>query len=353
MPIIECTSNNSNMLVKQGTPLPEAKISYELKANKLSKKLFCFVGTNILVHNYITGHRDPAKHQYLTIHKDRKFRHKLTYGATTVVSGDTWLFAGDWGCDPKDIKHNVRRLKRMLQRYIRLMPKSKPFAIHKDFDDGCYLRVTKLVKQELEQVAEGIKVWEADRQEWFERESRHYTFHDLKTLATFVPKPNPFMERFERRQKEFEEEMKRHKEMGCPICANREYLESLGYLLPEETGAKDIDYRLSMNFAYHKEEDCWALNWLVLYNKFVLEHTPKCKKCKRPIQTSVIFGCSSWVERVKSGLCNEHDLNYQRRMASALLNTRVPKSQRRIKEMDSYSLGQNQTSLTTFFGEKT
>lgn len=351
MPIIKCTSCNSNSLVSQKGKgsLKEAQIAHRVKTDKLSKKLFCFVGTSILLHNYIEGHQDPKNRP--SVPKE-KLQHNLKYGATKVLSGETWLFAGDFvHCDAEDLKHNVRRLKSMLQKYIRIMPKSKPFALHKDYDDGCHLCVTKLVKKEVDQVTEGIKVWETDRKEWFEQESRFSEFHDLKTLKNFVSPPNSYLERNKR---EFEEKMKQHKEIGCPICANREYLEGLGNLVPDVTGDKDIDYRLSMNLNYYRAEDSWALNWLILYNKFALEHTPKCKKCKRPIRTGVIFGCGSWVDRVKSKLCDEHDLNYQKKMAAlnSLYFKQPQKRKKTIKDM-RYPYDSNQPSLITFMKKET
>ena len=134
----------------------------------------------------------------------------------------------------------------------------------------------------------------------------------------------------------------------CPICANRQYLESLGELQPRVTGDERIDKMLAMNYDYCSSEPFWVRNWLVLRAEFIVKHTPKCSKCGQIIETGWIFGCDSWVKRIRKGICYDCDEQYQAE-TRRLEREYSPKPKRRkIKEHDAYSLGSSQKGLEEF-----
>ena len=111
----------------------------------------------------------------------------------------------------------------------------------------------------------------------------------------------------------------------CPICKNREYLESLGELKPEVTDNKITDEALAMNFNYYSSQPIWVRNWLVLRAAFIVKHTPKCPKCGELNRTGVIFGCDSWVRRIEKGICYDCDPEWQRQMRRFELEMRKGK----------------------------
>ena len=258
-------------------------------------KLLCFPGTNIYCHDFLE-HCDPDKDRF---DRDQKpLPSDLKYGSTTVAYlNSEWFFDADFDhCKLEDLKHNIRTLRKMLEKHMKgELSKLKLYIIHKDYDDGVYI-VTRNKVPNATQKPEGMSVWQGDPTKCWDQWE---TAKPWNLLDGYNP---PLPQWKINQQKELE---KKHE--NCPVCINKAFLQSLGELKPEVTGNKDVDYHLAMNVNYHCNTVAWALNWLVLKNKFEVDNTPKCKECEQPIFTSVIFGCDTWKKDVKSGLCKKHD----------------------------------------------
>jgi len=302
--LIKCTASPSQNIKE---PLENAKIAYTVETTKQMRDLFCYVGTDIFVQGYIVNHQNPERPS--PWFEQKELPDNLKYGSTYVIliEGE-WMFSGDFQhCPAEDLRHNAKVLRAKLEELRIKHPKAKLYSLHKDYDGGCYLG-SHLKKPKLT-VEFGANCHVS--QHSLEILQKHNDFHDWSQLLSYEEE-NTYRTR---RIAEYKKEMERHvEEVKCPICANREYLESLGELKPEVTGDKNLDYKLAMNFEYFHGEDVYAKNWIVLKNKWEIEHTPKCKKCGKPNFQSTYFGCDSWVKDIDKGLCRDCDPEFQRMM---------------------------------------
>jgi len=328
-----------------------ASISYEVKTSDLNARLFCYPGTDIFAHDFVRHVAAPEWRPKQEDEVDLPFGTRYGSSEVTVIGGK-WYFCGDFEhCNKDDIKHNIRILRTLLERLITNYPTLKPFSLHKDYDEDICLYVegdgSDIDEDEFEDEFAGIHFYDCCPADKFEpRTASDYDRYDRlmpwEQFETYDPPlPSWYLER-ERRSKEVHE--------NCPLCANREYLEKLGELEPETTGDEHTDNQLAMNYDYHKKEDLapWALNWVLLKNKFEVENAPKCTQCGKPIFTGTIFGCDLWVERVKNGLCNEHDPEWQRARAEVERQTRMAKSNCRYKGLVEAASNEKQKPLAEF-----
>jgi hypothetical protein len=116
----------------------------------------------------------------------------------------------------------------------------------------------------------------------------------------------------------------------CPICANKEYLESLGELTPRVTGNEEDNRHLALNYEHYRGEPVFVKNWLLLKNEFAYKYTPRCTQCGNPIWNTVIMGCDSWVDDVASGLCENCDpvkIEFSLRVKREMEGAKIPEKQ--------------------------
>ena len=325
--LIKCTAKPSQHLQNYGETLATAEIAHAVETTKRDHDLFCYVGTDIFVHGYIEGHCNPDRPR----RPEKELPDGLKYGSTyVVVNKGKWVFSGDFQhCAPEDIRHNAKLLRAKLEELIAKHSKAKPFCMAKAYDGDCYLYTKDKKKMPVIEFGSNLSV-SVESIEYLEK---HNSFQDWSELESYEEENTYRKSQIEKHK----QEMKRHKdEMKCPICANREYLENLGELKPEITGDKETDYHLAMNYDYFTQEDPWARNWIVLKNKWEVEHTPKCTKCGNPIFTNIYFGTDSWLSQINKGVCYNCDPEYQRKMREDELERkkRIPPKERLHEELE-------------------
>ena len=334
----------------------EMQIAYQLLVTEQEKNLFCFVGTDIFVHDYLPHKKSPAYRGKTP--KEKVDSHGLKRGSTSVcVIDGKWYFEGDFEhCDHDELKENARILRGLLEKFLESdLKKFRPYYIGKDYDRGIYVSTEQQQTHEPREV-DGIRIsqhsMERFRQYSFpvdvcyrDDKDKQNCWQPWETLDSYNP-PDPAW--MTPAAKNMYGHTREEIHQRCPVCANRKYLESLGELKPEVTGKTNYDKHLAGGYTYHNGDEIFALNWLLLKNKFEAEHTPTCKVCGDLIDTSVIFGCDSWVRRVKSGLCDEHDPEVKRRHEEFMREWNSDKHNKKLKPTAS-SASEKTGPLDAFF----
>lgn len=311
---IRCTSNNSSTVAIHDHP----KISYVAEASKQERDLFCFVGTNIFVQDLITHEtiKEPAD-EYWKRNEQASLTVRQVIAEHVGAKCEDWIkYLNDGGRHLEWIKTTFgltltqEDFKRAWQRFN-----------HKSWFDrnGYYIKGWLAV-------AEALQLGEEARHKLGEGNYPHADRYGGQIRCM--------------------------RGSDCPICANRKYLESLGEMKPRVTGNERTDKMLAMNFDYWRAQPFWVRNWLLLHNEFTVKHTAKCKKCGELIETGRIFGCDSWVQRIRKEICYDCDGEYQAEVRRLEREFSSGSKQRTIKKHDRFSLGVAQKGLDDFFQKK-